>query len=94
MPGYEAGLEAIQRSMAAQGYQGSGNMMAALQQYGTNAYQTAMQNYQNQQQIANQTAGGGISALSGANTAIGGGLGNIIQGTALAQYGRPTSWAG
>lgn len=33
-PGYAAGLEAVRRSMAAQGYQGSGNMMAALSQYG------------------------------------------------------------
>ena len=33
-PGYAAGLEAVRRSMAAQGYQGSGNMMAALAQYG------------------------------------------------------------
>jgi len=33
-PGYAAGLEAVRRSLAAQGYQGSGNMMAALSQYG------------------------------------------------------------
>ena len=33
-PGYAAGLEAVRRSLAAQGYQGSGNMMAALAQYG------------------------------------------------------------
>jgi hypothetical protein len=29
-----AGLQAVQRSMAAQGYQGSGNMAAALERYG------------------------------------------------------------
>lgn len=33
-----AGLQAVQRSMAAQGYQGSGNMMAALSRYGADAY--------------------------------------------------------
>lgn len=42
----DAGMQAVQRSMAAQGYQGSGNMAAALQKYGTDAYnqnwQTAM----------------------------------------------------
>lgn len=37
-PGYEAGNQAVQRSMAAQGYNGSGNMMAALQKYGGDFY--------------------------------------------------------
>lgn len=41
-PGYGAGLEAVQRSMAAQGYQGSGNMMAALQKYGSDFYEKAI----------------------------------------------------
>lgn len=39
LPGYTAGLDAVQRSMAANGYLGSGNMMTALQQYGGNAFQ-------------------------------------------------------
>lgn len=34
MPGYEAGLDAVTRKMASQGYLGSGNMMLALQKYG------------------------------------------------------------
>ncbi len=38
LPGYEAGLTAVERSQAAGGYLGSGNMMAALQQYGGNAF--------------------------------------------------------
>lgn len=37
------GEKAVQRSMAAQGYQGSGNMMAALSQYGINGSQAAAQ---------------------------------------------------
>lgn len=37
------GEQAVQRSMAAQGYQGSGNMMAALSQYGINGSQAAAQ---------------------------------------------------
>jgi hypothetical protein len=42
-PGYKAGLDAVQRTMAAQGYQGSGNMMAELANYGTTAYDKAIQ---------------------------------------------------
>lgn len=38
----KAGEQAVQRSMAAQGYQGSGNMMAALNQYGINGSQAAV----------------------------------------------------
>ena len=42
MPGYKAGEQAVQRSMAAQGYQGSGNMMAALNQFGGKFYNDAV----------------------------------------------------
>ena len=42
MPGYQAGLTAVERKMASQGYNGSGNMMAALQQYGGNFYNDAV----------------------------------------------------
>lgn len=63
-PGYQAGLEAVQRSMAAQGYQGSGNMMAALQKYGGDAYQ---QNWQGN--IASAQAG--MSGLGGTLSAAG-----------------------
>ena len=38
LPGYRAGLQAVQRAQAAQGFQGSGNMMAALAKYGAGAY--------------------------------------------------------
>lgn len=37
-PGYQAGLDAVQRSQAAQGFQGSGNMATALQKYGGDIY--------------------------------------------------------
>jgi len=43
-PGYQAGLTAVERSLASQGFQGSGNMMAGLAEYGQNAYQQAIQN--------------------------------------------------
>lgn len=38
IPGYQAGLEAVQRAGAAQGFTGSGNMMVALQKYGGDFY--------------------------------------------------------
>mgnify|MGYP003645277105 CR=1 FL=1 len=38
MPGYKAGEQAVTRSMAANGYLGSGNMMAELQNYGGGFY--------------------------------------------------------
>lgn len=37
-PGYQAGLDAVTRKMASQGYLGSGNMMAALSEYGGQFY--------------------------------------------------------
>lgn len=43
VPGYAAGEQAVQRSMAAQGYQGSGNMREAVSNYGGNFYNQEMQ---------------------------------------------------
>jgi hypothetical protein len=43
-PGYLAGEQAVRRSMASQGYQGSGNMAAALAGVGANAYQSQLAN--------------------------------------------------
>lgn len=37
-PGYQAGLQAVERKMASQGYLGSGNMMLALHNYGGEAF--------------------------------------------------------
>lgn len=37
-PGYQLGMDAVRRQMAAQGYLGSGNLMAALQEYGHRFY--------------------------------------------------------
>lgn len=58
MPGYEAGMQAVTRKMAAQGYLGSGNMMASLQQYGGQFYNDAVAR---------------LTALSGANIGPSGG---------------------
>lgn len=64
----KAGAQAVQRSMAAQGYQGSGNMMTALSKYGADAYGA---NLPQQQASLNNTMGGlglltaGLGNLSG-----------------------------
>lgn len=62
MPGFEAGQTAVERSMAAQGYQGSGNMAAALQQYGGNFFN---QQVQQLQELANSGASSTQAALGG-----------------------------
>lgn len=56
IPGYQAGEEAVRRSMASQGYQGSGNMMAALSKYGGDFYDKHVRQVQstNQQRLEAQ----------------------------------------
>lgn len=44
-PGFQAGQRAIERSMASQGYTGSGNMAAAMQKYGGDFFDKAMSMY-------------------------------------------------
>lgn len=44
MPGYDAGLQAIMRKLASQGYLGSGKMMESLFQFGGNFYNDAVKN--------------------------------------------------
>ena len=61
LPGYEAGMEAVRRSMASQGYQGSGNMMAAMAKYGGDFYNQAVGQ---RMQSAEAQAGGVGGALS------------------------------
>lgn len=60
-PGYAAGQQAIQRSMAAQGYQGSGNMASAL---AGNAGQFYQQQFNNLASLANQPVSSPYSGLS------------------------------
>lgn len=51
LPGYGAGLEAVQRGMAAGGFLGSGNMATALQKYGGDFYNNAVGQYSNLSQL-------------------------------------------
>ncbi len=52
-PGYKAGEQAVTRSLASQGNMGSGNMMLALQDYGSKAYDAEIARL-------TQLAGGGL----------------------------------
>ena len=72
MPGYEAGMEAVRRSMAAQGYQGSGNMMGALQQQGGQFYQQQLQNLSNL-----QGSSSGMPSFATGATQFGAGLAGL-----------------
>ena len=80
-PGYQAGFEAVQRSMASQGYMGSGNMATELQKYGGDFYLKELQ------------ALGGLRAQERAGTAqqgqvdIGGAQVGL-QGMQIQQQGR------
>lgn len=65
LPGYQAGLQAVQRTQGAQGYQGSGQMMNELAGFGQNFYDQQMQR---------------LSGLAGANAAPGAGAGLMYQG--------------
>lgn len=69
VPGYDAGLQAVERRMAAQGFNGSGNMMTALNKYGGDFYN---------QEVAR------LMQLSGANATPGAGSAAAISGTASA----------
>lgn len=60
-----AGAQAVQRSMAAQGYQGSGNMMTALSNYGASAYGNNLQ--QQQTSLSNTMSGLGLLTAGAGN---------------------------
>lgn len=63
LPGYQTGLDAVQRSLAAQGYQGSGNMIAALHNYGGAFYNDAVRQRILSAQGQAGPAYGGMSSL-------------------------------
>jgi hypothetical protein len=75
MPGYEAGLQAVQRTGAGQGYLGSGNMMIALDKYGGDFYNNTVRQLQG---IAQANAGvnaeytiGGMQLFGDASNQLG-----------------------
>lgn len=81
-PGYDAGLQAVTRKMASQGYVGSGNMMAALQQYGGQFYDQSVQRLM-ALSGANISPSSGAVALQGNRDALamqGQSLNNVVYG--------------
>lgn len=69
IPGYQAGIDAVQRSLGAQGYQGSGNMMEALSQYGGQAYQNQFTNLMNMAGMGGNAWNTDVSNLAGLSQA-------------------------
>lgn len=87
LPGYQAGLDAVMRSQAAGGYLGSGNMMAALQQYGGNFYQQQLQNLMGLSGAGFAPSGGNVlmQGTGQAANLAGASLGSIGYGAMLPQ---------
>lgn len=84
MPGYRAGMQAVQRSMAAQGYQGSGNMMAAMSKYGGDFYN----------QEVNRLAALGGANISPQTALMGQGMASDLASRGLASLGYGTRMMG
>lgn len=84
MPGWEAGLQAVQRTGAGQGYLGSGNMMVALNKYGGDFYNNTVRQLND---IA--TGGQAVQAAyrTGSADLFGQGVNSI--GYWLSRYGSP-----
>ena len=82
--------------MASQGYQNSGNMMAALQDYGGNFYNNAVTQLGGLAGAGYNPAGAGQLAIQGtssANDLAGRSMASIGYGTmgnALSRFGRPS----
>ncbi len=88
-PGYEAGIQAIKRSMASQGYTGSGNMMAAMAKYGQDFYDKTMQMYgQYSGANANPAAAAqlGLQGTTGAISLAGQSLNRLGYGAGMAGW--------
>lgn len=80
-PGYQAGLQGVMRSMAAQGYQGSGNMMAALQDYSGDFYNQTLR-------MLGGFAGAGVDPGTGAKLGYQGTMAGVdLTGQSLASLG-------
>ena len=78
-PGYQAGLDAIQRSMAAQGYMGSGNMMVEMAKYGQGIYD------QRFRELSSLASGGGEYAAAATAAKAGGTARSVVGAGGLAQ---------
>ena len=80
-PGYKAGLQAVERRGAAQGWNGSGNMMTSLQDYGQNFFKDTVAQLAG---LAGANIGPGNAGLLLQNGAL---LANQADANALARLG-------
>lgn len=81
LPGFDAGLQAVTRKMASQGYLGSGNMMLGLKDYGESVYN----NYVNR--LAQLASGGSSPSAAAASLMQGGRDSSDLISRALASLG-------
>lgn len=95
-PGYEAGLQAVQRAAAGKGYLASGNLSVALSKFGTDFYNNSLQTLD---QIANRNAAirqqnrnNSIALAGQALNSLGYGFGRSNRGAPVQQ--RPYTDAG
>jgi len=88
LPGYEAGLQAVQRSMAAQGYQGSGNMMSALSKYGGDFYNNAVSHLSGLARTGGGQAGLPLQGTGAALDVAGRSLASLGYGVQMTQPGQ------
>lgn len=84
LPGYQAGLEAVQRSMGAQGYGSSGNLAAGLLKYGGDAYAQAFDRYAG---LATVNPGNAVAAANVGQQQIQTRQSGMLAQDALAQQG-------
>lgn len=85
LPGYAAGLEAVNRGQAAGGYLGSGNQVLANSTYGTNLYNSTVA------QLGG-LAGGNFAPGGAGNTLLSGNVSGLqLQGNALNRLGMGAS---
>ena len=105
MPGYQAGIQAVQRAMNAQGFGGSGNMATALQKYGGDFYNQQVNqlsglagagfNPAAAQQIGMAGQGAAVGLAGQSLASLGYGARQATGGTAPGQYGyNPYAWPG
>lgn len=90
MPGYKAGMTAVERSLASQGYTGSGNMMAALQEYGGGFFDKTLDQLETLSGARTTPGNGALGAaqlLSAAQGTQGYGISQLLQAIpGLAQF--------
>lgn len=88
IPGYQAGLDAVQRSGAANGYLGSGNMMAALAKYGSSFWNDSVRTLSG---VESAGQGNPLASTSAALNLLGQSVNSIGAGVTTGLFGDQTN---